>query len=196
MFSVRSLKKCYKNQIFLSQHLWNYFWINIINIIGLATKPFRFFPLGDFSRLMLFFSIANFRPYMAFDSWRFIDYSVKKSFNFKNWFARFCSGDFELKDAPRSGRPTEVDDDKIKAMIENKVRSTTRKIAEKLNTSHTCVERDLRLVYVNKLDICVPHKLNEIQLTKRISICDSLLKRNEPDLFLKQIITGDEKWVV
>ena len=32
----------------------------------------------------------------------------------QNWFARFCSGDFNLKDAPRSERPTQVDDDKIK----------------------------------------------------------------------------------
>ena len=38
--------------------------------------------------------------------------------------------------------------------------------------------------------------LNEIQLTKRISICDSLLKRNETDPFLKRIITGHEKWFV
>ena len=38
--------------------------------------------------------------------------------------------------------------------------------------------------------------MNEIQLTKRISICDSLLKRNETDPFLKRIITADEKWVV
>ena len=38
--------------------------------------------------------------------------------------------------------------------------------------------------------------MNEIQLTKRISICNSLLKRNETDPFLKRIITGDEKWVV
>ena len=50
-----------------------------------------------------------------------------------------------------------------------------------------------RLDYVNKLDIWVPHKLNEIQLTKRISICDSLLKCNETDLFIRRIITGDEK---
>ena len=81
----------------------------------------------------------------------------------QNWFARFRSGDFELKDAPRSGRPTEVDDDKIKAMIENNRRSTTREIAEKLNISHICVERHLKQIgYVNKLDIWVPHKLNEI----------------------------------
>ena len=114
-----------------------------------------------------------------------------------NWFARFRSGDFDFKHAPRSRRPTEVDDDKIKVMIENNRRSTTQEIAEKLNISHTCVERHLKqLGYVNKLDIWVPQTLNEIQLTERISICDSLLKRNETDPFLKRIITGDEKWVV
>ena len=43
----------------------------------------------------------------------------------QNGFARFRSGDFHLKDAPRSGRPTEVDNDKIKAMIENHRRSMT-----------------------------------------------------------------------
>ena len=68
----------------------------------------------------------------------------------QNWFARFRSGGFHLKDAPRSGRPTEVDDDKIRAMIENNRRSTTREIAEKLNISHTYVERHLKqLGYVN-----------------------------------------------
>ena len=51
----------------------------------------------------------------------------------QNWFACYHFGDFDLKDAPRSGRPTEVDDDKMKAMIENNRRNTTREIAEKLN---------------------------------------------------------------
>ena len=88
----------------------------------------------------------------------------KKLCQCQNWFARLRSGDFDLKDASRSG--------------------------------HTCVEKHLKqLGYVNKLDIWVPHKLNEIQLTKRISIYDSLLKRNKTDPFLKRIITGDEKWV-
>ena len=72
----------------------------------------------------------------------------------------------------------------------------TREIAEKLNISHKCVEKHLKqLGYVNKLDFWIPHQLNEMQLTKRISICDSLLKRNETDPFLKQILTSDEKWV-
>ena len=54
--------------------------INGIEFIGLATKSFRSFPLDDFSRSNSFFSIVNFRPYMVFDSWRFIDYSVNKKF--------------------------------------------------------------------------------------------------------------------
>ena len=62
----------------------------------------------------------------------------------QTWLAGFCSGDFDLKDAPRPGHPTEVDDDKIKAMIENNRHITTREIAEKLNISHTCVERHLK----------------------------------------------------
>ena len=115
----------------------------------------------------------------------------------QNWFVLFCFGDFDLKDAPCSGRSHEVDNDKINGMIENNQHSTTREIAEKLNISYTCVERHLKqLGYLNKLDICVSHKLSEIQLTKRTSICDSLLKRNETDPFLNRIITGDEKWVV
>ena len=111
----------------------------------------------------------------------------------QNWFAHFCSGDFDLKDAPCSGRPNEVDDGETKAMIKNNRRSMKREIAEKLNISHACVKR---LSNVNELDIRVPNKLNAIQLTKRISNCDSLPKRNETDQVLERIITGNEKWVV
>ena len=83
-----------------------------------------------------------------------IMFMVKKSLTERqcqNLFARFRSGDFDLKDVPRSGHPNEVDDDKIKAMIENNRRSTTREMAEKLNISHTCVERHLIVYYVPRL---------------------------------------------
>ncbi|GFX06125.1 histone-lysine N-methyltransferase SETMAR [Trichonephila clavipes] len=36
----------------------------------------------------------------------------------QNWLAKFRSGNFEAEDAPRSGRPVEVDKDKIKALID------------------------------------------------------------------------------
>ena len=37
----------------------------------------------------------------------------------RNGFDKFHSGDFSLKDEQRSGRPNEVDDDQIKAIIES-----------------------------------------------------------------------------
>ena len=43
----------------------------------------------------------------------------------QNWYACFRFKDFDLKGASLSGRLTEVDDEKIKAMIKNNRRSTT-----------------------------------------------------------------------
>jgi len=115
----------------------------------------------------------------------------------RNWFDKFRSGDFSIKDDQRSGRPTEVDDDQIKAIIESDRHIPVREIAERLNVSHTTIENHLKcLGFVKKLDIWVPHELKEIHLTKRIHICDLHLKRNEIEPFLKRIITGDEKWIV
>lgn len=48
----------------------------------------------------------------------------------QNWFSKFCSGNFDLKDTPRSDRPIEADD-KIKVLVDAN-RNTTREIAEKL----------------------------------------------------------------
>ncbi|OAD62854.1 Histone-lysine N-methyltransferase SETMAR [Eufriesea mexicana] len=115
----------------------------------------------------------------------------------QNWFAKFHSGDLSLKNAQQSGRPVEVDETHIKAIIDSDRHSTTREIAEKLNVSHTCIQKKLKqLGYVKKLDLWIPRQLKEIHLTQRISICDSLLKRNEIDRFLKRLITGDEKRIV
>ncbi|XP_078032732.1 histone-lysine N-methyltransferase SETMAR-like [Augochlora pura] len=105
----------------------------------------------------------------------------------QNWFARFRSGDFSLKNAQRCGRPVEVDEIHIKAIINSDRHSTTCDIAEKLNVSHKCIGKELKMLgYVKKLDLWIPHKLKEIHLTQR----------NENNPFLKSLITGDEKWIV
>uniref|UniRef100_V9IC99 Histone-lysine N-methyltransferase SETMAR n=1 Tax=Apis cerana TaxID=7461 RepID=V9IC99_APICE len=115
----------------------------------------------------------------------------------QNWFSKFRSDNFDIKDAPRSGRPVEADEDKIKALIEANRRITTREIATRLNLSNSTVHDHMkRLGFVSKLDIWVPHVLKEKDLLCRIDICDSLLKREENDPFLKRIVTGDEKWIV
>ena len=111
----------------------------------------------------------------------------------QNWFAKYRSADFSLKDGKRSGRSVAVDDDQIKAIIVLDHHSATREIAEKLQVSHTCTEK--QLCYLQKLDIWIPHELKENHSTQRINICDLLKKCNENDPFLKRLITGDEKWV-
>ncbi|KAF7380311.1 hypothetical protein HZH66_014666 [Vespula vulgaris] len=91
----------------------------------------------------------------------------------------------------------EVDETYIKAIIDSDRHTTTHKFAEEFNVSHTCIPKKLKqLGYVKKLDLWVPHQLKEIHSMQLISICDSLLKRNEIDPFLKRLITGDEKWIV
>lgn len=63
--------------------------------------------------------------------------------------------------------------------------------------SHTCIKKKLKsLGYAKKPDLWISHQLKEIHLTQRISICDSLLKRNENDPFKKNLVTDDKKWIV
>ena len=98
----------------------------------------------------------------------------------QKWFAKFRAGDFSLDDAPRLGRPVEVDSDQIKTLIENNQCYTTQEIADILKISKSSVENHLpQLGYVHHFDVWVPHKLIEKNLLDRISTCDSLLKHNE-----------------
>ena len=115
----------------------------------------------------------------------------------RNWFDKFGSRDFSLKDEQRSGRPNEVDEDQIKAIIESDCHINVREIEEMLKISKSTIDRHIQHVgLVKKLDIWIPHELKEIHLTKRINACDLHLKRNEFDHFFKRIITGDKKLII
>ena len=62
----------------------------------------------------------------------------------RNWFDKFRSGDFSLKDEQRSGRPNQVDDDRIKAIIESDRHVTVREFKEILTLRrYTCPKRDM-----------------------------------------------------
>ena len=43
----------------------------------------------------------------------------------QKWFVKFCARDFLLGDAPRLGRPVEVDSDQIKTLNKNNQHYTT-----------------------------------------------------------------------
>ena len=95
----------------------------------------------------------------------------------QKWFAKFRAGDFSLDDAPRSGRPVEVDSNQIETLIKNNQRYTTWDIADILKISVSGIENHLhQLGYVNRFDVWVPHKLSEKNLLDHISAWNSLLK--------------------
>ena len=85
--------------------------------------------------------------------------------NKKNQFAKFRAGDFSLDDAPRSGRPVEVDSDQIETLIKNNKCYIMWEIADILKISKSSIENHLhQLDYVNRFDVWVPHMLSEKNL--------------------------------
>ncbi|XP_014602089.1 PREDICTED: histone-lysine N-methyltransferase SETMAR-like isoform X2 [Polistes canadensis] len=114
----------------------------------------------------------------------------------QSWFKRFQSGNVDVKDAPRSGRPITEKVDEILEKVEQDRHISSHDIGKELNIDHKTVLNHLEKAgYKKKLDVWVPYNLTIKNLMDRIFICESLLKRNEIEPFLKRLITGDEKWI-
>ncbi|KAJ0171809.1 hypothetical protein K1T71_012572 [Dendrolimus kikuchii] len=112
------------------------------------------------------------------------------------WFKRFQSGNFDIKDARRSGRPVMDKIDAIFEKVEQDRHICSYDVARELGIDHKTVLAHLKKAgYTKKLDIWVPHELTERNLMNRVLIGDSLIRRNETEPFLKKLITGDEKWI-
>lgn len=114
----------------------------------------------------------------------------------KRWFSRFRSGNFDIKDAPRPGRPITQKVDEIVAKVEQDRHISSHEVAKELNITHQTVINHLKKAgFKKQLDVWVPHELTLKNLLDRVSICESLQTRNEIQPFLKRLITGDEKWI-
>ncbi|XP_018343849.1 PREDICTED: histone-lysine N-methyltransferase SETMAR-like [Trachymyrmex septentrionalis] len=62
----------------------------------------------------------------------------------QKWFAKFRSGDTSLEDGPRSGRPTEVDSNDIKALVEQETKDLTFEKAIQVATVMELSEKDVQ----------------------------------------------------
>ena len=49
----------------------------------------------------------------------------------RKWFAKFKNGNFDIDDTPRSGRPSEFDEDYLKAFLKEEGRQTSREWPKK-----------------------------------------------------------------
>ena len=114
--------------------------------------------------------------------------------------AKFKNGNFDIDNTPRSGRPSEFDEDHLKALLKEESRQTSRQLAEKMNCNQKTILNHLHSMgFVEKLGVWVPHELSENNKENRLQIASQHLAchratRNHKQCFLYRIITGDEKW--
>ena len=114
------------------------------------------------------------------------------------WFKKFRGGDESLEDDERSGQPSDVDNDQLRALVEANPRTTVRGLAAELDVTYTTISNHLREIgkTKKKLDKWVPHELNDNQKKRRYEVSSSLLLCNKNDLFLDWVVTCNEKWVL
>lgn len=93
------------------------------------------------------------------------------------WFRRFKLGDTDLEDKPRSGRPSVIDQETLRAATEESPGSSVCSLANELNIGKSSVHRHLiQLGFENKRPRIIPHELKPAQAQKRVNICRQLLQ--------------------
>ena len=115
----------------------------------------------------------------------------------QRWFARFRSGDTSLEEKEGRGRPSSVDNDRLKELVEDNPRTTLCELAQALDVHYSTISLHLQAIgKVKKLDSWVPHALTEKQQSRRLEVASSLLFRHKECSFLDRIFTCDEKWIM
>ena len=108
----------------------------------------------------------------------------------RRWYEKFETGDFDLSDKPRSGRPFLIDDDVVKAMLEQDPFPTTSEIAERLNSAQQTISDHIRKIgLVWKYSRWVPRDLSRKNLDDRVVICISACSEQNRALF-----EPDDSW--
>ena len=78
--------------------------------------------------------------------------------NVQWWFKKFCKGDESLEDEEHSGWPSEVDANKLRAIIKTDPLKIMQEVAEELNIDHSMVIWHLKQIgMVKKLNEWVSH---------------------------------------
>jgi hypothetical protein len=101
------------------------------------------------------------------------------------WYREFQGGDESLEDAPRSGKPTAMDNEALLAAVEADNGQTWEDVAQQFKVS-------AETLCLRKLSRWVPHELTVAQQAALADACLSLLSRP----FLDRFLTCDEKWVL
>ena len=61
-----------------------------------------------------------------------------------DWFARFKRSNFDLNDAPRSGRTIKMDEDQLRDLLKEDGHQTCRELGEKMKCEFATISRHLQ----------------------------------------------------
>lgn len=115
----------------------------------------------------------------------------------QKWFKKFVSGDESLEDSPRSGRPSVIDNEELRAVIENDSKLTCQELSQMFSVSDETIRLHLHQLGKSwKLSKWVPHELSDEHRFHRVSVCSALLSRYKTEPFLDCLLTADEKWIM
>ena len=80
----------------------------------------------------------------------------------RKWCAKFKNGNFDINDTPCSRRPSEFDEDHVKALLKEESHQTSCELAKKMNCNQKTILNHLHSMgFVKKLGVWVPHELSE-----------------------------------
>ena len=112
--------------------------------------------------------------------------------------AKICEveGDFDFEDKPRSDQRSILDEENLRAALEDEPSSNTRDLADELGVAQRTVVNYLhKFDFVYKKPRQDPHELTEAQGIRCVEVCRQLLDNPLNDRFWKRIVICDEKLV-
>lgn len=114
----------------------------------------------------------------------------------KRWFQRFRNNDFDVRNKERGRPPKKFEDAELQALLDEDDTLSEKQMGIMLNVAQQTIS--VRLKAMGKIQKCgkwVPHELNDRQMEKRKTTCETLLLRHERKSVLHRIVTSDEKWI-
>lgn len=82
----------------------------------------------------------------------------------KEWFRKFKSGDFDVRNEERGRPPKKFEDAELGALLDEDDGQTQEQLAEQLNVTQACISKRLKAAgYIQKVGRWVPHELTERQ---------------------------------
>lgn len=98
----------------------------------------------------------------------------------RNLYSKFRSGDFNLEDKPRSGRPRDIDLELLDQVISEDPTKTCSSLAIEFEVNKETIRKCLhKLGKKWRLSKWVPYELTESQKLNRLTTCSCLLSKHE-----------------